>query len=367
MSFRRIAVIMAGGSGERFWPLSRKDHPKQLLRLADPHKTLIEQTVDRVQPMVGQENVWVATAPHLVGPIGQSLQGTIPNQRLLAEPHKRNTAGCMVWLAANLLAGDPQAEENLSMAVVAADHRIVPAEGFLRTMDAALKVAEETGGLVTMGIRPDRPETGYGYIETAHDPKAILDGVRVLPVTSFREKPAREQAQEYVASGRFLWNSGSFFWTLRGFLNELSHAAPELHAATHTIAQSLREGKTEQAVQQFEALPNISIDYALMEKAKQVYVAEAAFDWDDVGAWDALDRSLPSDEHGNVAQGEPVLVDTRDCIIVSEAPGVVTTVLGMDGVAVIVTPDAVLVMPKGRAQEVKRVVEELKARGIDRT
>lgn len=350
---------MAGGSGERFWPLSRQSHPKQLLKLAHPEKSLLAQSIERVEPLVGRENIIIATAPHLLKPIADALP-FLDSSQVQAEPHKRNTAGCLVWTAASILARDPTLRETASMAVLTADHRIEPAEGFQRTIQAALDLAEETGGLVTIGIRPDRPETGYGYIELAGDLPSRHE-VSCHGVRAFKEKPDADTAAQFLASGRFLWNSGTFFWRLDAFLNELALAAPELHAAVEKIAFQLREGDQQGAEDTFASIPSISIDYALMERAKQVYVVSADFKWDDVGSWDALDRSLPHDESGNVAQGSVLLIDTKNAIVMNENSRVTTCLLGVDDIVVAVTEDAVLVIPKSRAQEVKAVVEALKS------
>ncbi len=358
---RRIAVVMAGGSGERFWPLSRVQRPKQLLRLADPEKSLIEQTVERLAPLILPQDVLIATAPHLVQP----SQGVLPNlqpAQFLAEPHKKNTAGCLVWVAAQLLAQDPEARAHTSMAVLAADHRITPDEGFRATIEAALDVAESTGGIVTIGIRPDRPETGYGYIEAESSSPAIGTAqVPIRPVRQFREKPDRATAESFLAQGGFLWNSGTFFWTLDTFLSELERVAPELYTAIGELAELLKSGNIGGAADRFAQLPSISIDYALMEKAEKVYVAEAAFEWDDVGSWDALDRSLSPDAEDNVTQGDTLAIEASHNIIVSDRDETTVCLLGVDNLVVVVTDDAVLVAPKERSQEVKRIVERLKA------
>lgn len=366
MNHRRVAVIMAGGSGERFWPLSRKNRPKQLLKLASPDATMLEQTIARVRPLVAADDVVIAAAPHLVDPIRASMPD-FPAHRIFAEPCKRNTTGCLVWAAAQLLAEDPEAEEQVSMAVLTADHRVSPDDGFQRTVKAALDAAEQTGSLVTIGIRPDRAETGYGYIEVAADGNEIRHDVTVRPVAAFKEKPQREQAEAFLASGNYLWNSGTFFWTLKSFLAELTAAQPEIGAATRLIAERLRAGDQAGAEQAFADLPNLSIDYALMEKASKVQVAEAAFDWDDVGAWDALDRTLPKDDQGNVTVGDTLLLESKDCIVMNDSSRSVTCLFGVKGLTVVVTDDAVLVIPKDQAQDVKKIVEGLKAAGVDRT
>ena len=365
MSARRIAVVMAGGSGERFWPLSRRNRPKQLLALADPEKSLIAQTVDRISPLVGLENVFIATAPHLVGPIQEGLPNLLP-ENVLAEPHKKNTAGCLVWVAATVIARGVDPEE-CSMAVLAADHRVSPDEGFRNTVDAALKVAEQTGSLCTIGIRPERPETGYGYIEVGSGEGHTHHEIRVRPVSAFKEKPEREAAEQYLAAGNYLWNSGTFFWKLSDFLSELKAAAPDLEQAIHDIAALLKTGDENGANDRFAELRSISIDYALMEKASNVHVAEAAFEWDDVGAWDALDRSMESSADGNITVGNTVALEGSGNIVYSDDPNMVVTLLGVSDLAVVVTKDAVLVIPKNQAQDVKKIVEALKERGIDRT
>ncbi|MCC7101864.1 MAG: mannose-1-phosphate guanylyltransferase [Fimbriimonadaceae bacterium] len=360
---KRIAVIMAGGSGERFWPLSRQSHPKQLLKLAHPDKSLLAQSIERIEPIVGLENIIIATAPHLLDPISAALPFLGPSQ-IQAEPHKRNTAGCLVWTAANILARDPSLRETGSIAVLTADHRIEPDEGFHRTIRAALELAEETGGLVTIGIRPDRPETGYGYIELASDLES-RHNVACHSVRAFKEKPDLATAGQFLASGRFLWNSGTFFWRLDAFLAELAIAAPDLFSSIEKIAFQLREKDEIGATATFATLPSISIDYALMERAKKVFVVSADFNWDDVGSWDALDRSLPHDDSGNVAQGSSLLVDTKNSIVMNEHAGLTTCILGVEGLVVAVTGDALLVIPKDRAQEVKTLVDQLKAHRTD--
>lgn len=362
MAQRRIAVVMAGGSGERFWPLSRRLRPKQLLRLAHPERTLVEQTVSRLLPVFGPDGVYLATAPHLVEASRPYVAG-LPDTNVLAEPHKRNTTGCLVWVAACLMADDPSARETVSMAVVAADHRIDPDSGFQVTVRMALDVAEREGGIVTIGIAPDRPETGYGYIEVAGGGAELGDStVRVQRVERFLEKPSLAAAERYVASGRYLWNSGTFFWTLDTFLAELERAQPEIARAIPELASLLAQGQHEDAADRFAELPNISIDYALMEKATDVFVAHAAFQWDDVGAWDALARSLPANDDGNVIQGDVLALESYGSIVVNEAAGTTVCVLGAQDMIVVATGDAILVMPKNRAQDVRKAVEAVRAK-----
>lgn len=362
MSRRRVAVVMAGGSGERFWPLSRRVHPKQLLKLTHPQKSMLAEAVDRVEPLVRKDNVYIATAAHLVESIREGMP-QLSHERIHAEPYKRNTAGCLVWIAAQLLAENPQAAENTTMAVLTADHRIAPEDGFRQTVKTAMDTAEETGSLVTIGIRPDRPETGYGYIEVAETGATESGKIVVHPVRAFKEKPNRETAEKFVASGRYLWNSGTFFWCLDRFLSELEQAAPDLRQAVDAIAAHLRRGDIDSANQSFAEIRSISIDYALMERAKNVRVVEAAFDWDDVGSWDALDRTLPHDADGNVVSGSTLVIDTRRSIVLNENPALKICLVGVEDLTVVVTEDAIMICPKSRAQDVRQIVEKLRETG----
>jgi mannose-1-phosphate guanylyltransferase len=353
----RIAVVMAGGSGERFWPLSRAGRPKQLLPLTHASMSMLEEAVRRIEPLVGSSNVFIATSAFLQESIGST--GLVPAARLFAEPDRRNTLGALVWVAAQIMALMSKDWMNVSVAVLTADHKIGDANAFRATVATAMSTAEETGGLVTIGVRPTRPETGFGYIEAAGDP----DFTEAHRVVSFREKPALEAAVDMVAAGQFLWNSGMFFWRLRSFVDELTRVAPEVGEAVTQIAQALVAQDETAALDAFRSLPNISIDYALMEKAQNVYVVEAGFSWDDVGAWDALSRAREADGDGNVVSGNVLSLDTSNSVLINDSSSISTCVLGMEDVIVVTTDHAVLVCPKSRAQEVKRLVEELKARG----
>lgn len=349
-SNRCIGIIMAGGSGERFWPLSRRLHPKQFLNLSDPDRSMLEEAVDRLRPLCGDDGVVVATTPWLVEPTRELLG---PSVTLFAEPSKRNTSGCLVWAAAQLLSQgvDP---ESTSWAVVAADHRITPTEGFVRTVEKALEWAEKEQLLVTIGIRPNRAETGYGYIEISNECAGPLTGHRVQ---SFHEKPDRDRAESYVASRRFLWNSGMFFWTFSGFLDALQRHALDLFEAITTIAAALKEGDPAHAERIFEQIRNVSIDYALMEKASKVGVIEADFAWDDLGSWDALPRSRGTDEAGNMQVGESILVESSLNVVWNDRSESTLCLLGVEGLAVVQTEDCTLICPLDRAQEIRKLVE----------
>lgn len=362
----RVCVIMAGGSGERFWPLSRQTRPKQLLRLTNPERNLLEETVDRIAPMVSAEDVYIATAKHLQTLIRKE-GGGVPEANVLAEPCKRNTAGCLAYVAAHLLARYGTDPKGLTMAVLSADHRIGDTAAFLSTIETAMTAAEEMGCLSVIGVRPSRAETGYGYIEMAEGAAPLdLKGAAgpVYPVACFREKPDAATAAEFVATGRFFWNTGMFFWTLERFMEELSAASPVHAQAIRAMAEAMKENDDAAVERTFSLLEDISIDYALMEKCKSVAVTPATFEWDDLGAWDALDRAMEHDGDGNVAVGDPVLVDSTDCIVFNE-PGsdrMAVVAVGVSGLAIVVREDGVLVVPKDRVQEVRKAIAILKAR-----
>lgn len=367
MGYQRFAVIMAGGSGERFWPLSRRLRPKQFLKLASPTLSLVEQTLERLEPMFDPSHIFIATAPHLLDPSIDHLP-QLPVENILAEPLKRNTAGAMVWAFATILARHPDALENASVTVLSADHQIQPINVFLSTLNAAFEAAENHDVIGIIGIKPDRPETGYGYLETDPSVEPIdHQGVKTHRVKMIREKPDLTTATQFLERGGFLWNGGMFCWRLSTFMSELAIHAPEHHKAVLAIADALRAGQMEDAERAFADLPNISIDYALGEKTTKAWTTEATFTWDDVGAWDALERSLTNDESMNVTQGETVLVETSGSIVVNDTHDQTVCVLGVEDLAVVVTDDAVLVIPKHRAQDVRKVVEQLKERGIDKT
>ncbi|MBS1708847.1 MAG: mannose-1-phosphate guanylyltransferase [Armatimonadetes bacterium] len=340
---RRVAVVMAGGSGERFWPVSTKGRPKQFLNLASPDKTLLEEAVDRAIAVAGANASYIATGRHLAEASSTACPA-LPPGNVWAEPTKRNTLGCLVWVAANLLAQ----EDDATVAVLTADQRIAPMEGFASTVDKALCAAESEGGIVVIGVKPTRPETGFGYIEVGGP------AGNVHRVQRFREKPDLATAQEFLSSGRFLWNSGMFFYTLSTFMRELDRQAPEVAETTRKLSQLLRLGDTAQADELFATLPNLSIDYAMMEHAEPVFVAPAEFEWDDLGAWDALARSYAPDAAGNVVQGEADLIEANGNTVYVDGTGVRVAMLGVDDLVVVVTADRVLVLPKHRAQEVKK-------------
>jgi mannose-1-phosphate guanylyltransferase len=352
---RRIAIVMAGGSGERFWPLSTAQRPKQLLKLTSPDETMLQEAINRIAPLVGPENVVASVSSTLEAPVREA--SLVSEQNVWAEPMKRNTLGALCWAAAQLLA---RGQQETTVAVLTADHQIKEPETFRATVGAAMDLAEETNSLVVIGIRPDRPETGYGYIEA--DLKQVTkttggrEGYRSL---SFPEKPDAPTAAAFLQQGNFLWNAGMFFYTLQTFLRELEQAQPKARALVDKIAEALREGDKWKAENAFAELPSISIDFALAEKAQQVMVVPSDFPWDDVGSWDSLERTLPKNSDGNVTQGDSVLIDTTSSIVVNDSATMKVGVLGVSDVIVVVTDGAVLVTTKDQAQRVREITAKM--------
>jgi len=360
----RIGVIMAGGTGERFWPVSRPDRPKQLLPLGPSSRTLLEDTVYRLGGLIERERLTVVTSRELREPI---ITSGIPldEHQVLAEPMKRNTMGAVAWVTAHVLGTMALSPEETTLAIIPADQYVGDIETFRADLRTALAAAEQLDALVTIGITPTRPETGYGYIEVEETP-VDAPGVpgaaqRLRRVERFREKPNAETAEEFVAGGRFLWNGGMFLWRISTFLRELEHADPEIVELIGRMASALADGDAAEAERLFGDLPNLSVDYALMEHARRVLVVRAGFPWDDVGAWDAWRRVIDCDEGGNATHGRPLLIDCENCSVYNE-PGqddLFVAVVGMNDVIVAVTHDGLLVAPLERAQQVREVVRRL--------
>lgn len=349
------AVIMAGGSGTRFWPLSRTTRPKQFLRLVSS-RSLIQSVYDRCLPIVPAERFWVVTNASLVDQVAEDLP-EIPRKHLLGEPCQRNTAPC-IGLAATLIAAhDPDAV----MLVMPADHVIQPVDQFQNAVRIAEQlVSEESERLVLFGVQPRSPATGYGYIEQG---SAI--STCVFEVQSFREKPDFATAEEYVASGRFLWNAGIFVWRARTILECLNQLAPEI-AAELEILNSV-SGTTQweqQLAESFARMPSISIDYAVLEQARDVAVVTTEFEWDDIGSWEAMARLNRQDANGNTVIGRACTVDANDNILYS-TEGHVIAVQGIKNCIIVQTPDATLVADRKDDNAIRQLVERLKEQGFD--
>jgi mannose-1-phosphate guanylyltransferase len=348
------AMIMAGGGGTRFWPRSRAARPKQFLTFSGD-RTLLQATLDRIEAQVPHERCWVITSSAHRDEALQQLPN-VPADHIVGEPIGRDTAACIGLGAALIAREDPEA----TIIVMPADHVIEPVQEFRRAVHAASQLADEfPDALITFGIRPTSPATGYGYI---HRGEFVVQrqGINAHKVQSFREKPNKETAEKYVASGEYEWNSGIFVWRAHTILDELARLKPEIHAGVSRIAESW-DTPTRDASFDMEYLKveKISIDFAVMEKAKKVLVVQAPFQWDDVGSWLALERRNPQDANGNTVQALHLGINTSGCVIVSD-PGRVVATIGVSNLLIIQDGDATLVADRRDEAAVKEVVERLK-------
>jgi mannose-1-phosphate guanylyltransferase len=347
-------IVLAGGSGTRFWPASRRLLPKQLLSLAPaPSGSLIADTVRRLEPLCPPERVVVATGEHLVAATREALPWLAP-EAFLGEPRAKNTAPCIAWATAVIARRDPEA----LVMVVPSDHHIGEPERFREVLTTAVHSAKIA--ITTIGIQPTRPDTGYGYIELG---EAV--GPSVFRVARFVEKPSRAVAEEYVRGGRHLWNSGMFFFRAAALLAALREFAPEVWAAIERIEAAARisaEAEASATREAFDAVPSISIDYAVMEKASPLHVVPGSFGWSDLGSWESAWELANKDAQGNTVSEQAVYVDARDNLVVdlsSASRDKVVALVGVEGLCVVQTEDALLVMPRERAQDVRKVVEAL--------
>ncbi len=345
------AVIMAGGVGSRFWPASRAESPKQLLDLTGSGRTMIAATLDRLQPDIPPERVIVVTGRITADAVARALP-EVPRENILAEPKGRNTAPCIGWAALHVKRKDPRGV----MAVMPSDHLVGNKAAFAGAVRTAVEAARE-GHLVTFGVRPDRPETGFGYIEM----KRGEGGVR--QVKRFVEKPDLETAKKYVADKNFVWNSGMFFFTAERILAEIERQMPELSRGLSKIDQGIAAGD-EQAVlsEVFPALPAQSIDYGVMEGAIKIACVPVDFAWNDLGSWSAAYEMWEKDEDGNAVEADAVLVDSKG-LLVRAPKGKMVALVGVENLVVVDTGDSLLVCRRDRAQDVKKVVDELKDKG----
>lgn len=350
---KKTALIMAGGRGERFWPKSRKHMPKQFLSLTDDGKTMIQLTVERILPLVDLKDIYIVTNRDYL-PLVQEQLPDLPQANILCEPVGRNTAPC-IGLGAMYIARKYQ---DAIMFVLPSDHLIKYNTIFLNALSDAAEVAEQGENLVTLGITPDYPETGYGYIK--FNPNQTLG--RAFAVDGFVEKPDLEKAKEYLATEQYLWNSGMFIWKVSTILKNLEQYLPETYTGLQKIRAAIGT-QNERSVlnQEFEAFRSESVDYGIMEKAEHIYTLAGSFGWDDVGSWLAVERIRQSNEFGNVISGNAITVDTKNTIIQGEQKLIAT--VGIEDLIVVDTADALLICEKNSAGNIKKVLENLKICG----
>lgn len=349
------AVVMAGGSGTRFWPLSRRARPKQFLPLSGA-TSLLERTVSRIAPLIPRERVLVVTSEALL-PATRAELPEIPAENFLAEPMGRNTAPCIGWAALAVRRRDP----NGILVVLAADQHVTDEPGYLRVCERAIAACSE-GALITVGITPTRPETGYGWLEVGAE---LEPGVH--EVARFVEKPDLTRAEAYLAGKKHLWNGGQFFFRADAILQAIAHHLPDLAAGLDAIDRAAADGKEADEVRaRYGTLPSISIDHGVMERATGVRCVPGSFGWSDVGSWTTAWELGTRDADDNVVdEAIGVLIESRGSYVRAPA-GKVVALVGIEDLIVVDTPDALLVMPRSRAQDVRAVVAALEQKARDR-
>ena len=347
---KKTALIMAGGRGERFWPKSRVHLPKQFLSLTGDGKTMIQLTVERIAPIVAMEDIYIATNRSYKKLVMEQLP-ELPEENILCEPIGRNTAPCIGLGAVHIA----KKHADAVMYVLPSDQLITHPQIFRRTLSEAAQVAEVGEKLVTIGITPTYPETGYGYIK--FDPEQTQG--TAFAVERFVEKPDLDTARSYVASQQYLWNSGMFTWKVSTILNSMKTFMPETYEGLTRVRDAIGTAEQDAVLEkEFHGFSSVSIDYGVMEKAKDIYILSGSFGWDDVGSWLALERMQQRNEFGNVVSGNVVTVDTKNTIIQGEKK--LIAAVGVEDLIVIDTEDATLVCDKNSTGEIKKVIENLK-------
>jgi len=350
------AVIMAGGSGTRFWPWSRKKTPKQLLKITG-QETMITQTVNRIIGEISSENIYVVTTATLAESMKEELS-QIPAKNIISEPFGRNTAAC-IGLAATIIS---KRDSSAIMAVMTADHIIEPPDLFLKSLKCAEELATEKNTLITFGIKPAEPSVNYGYVQ--RDEVLIkIDGFPVYDVKCFTEKPDRITAESFLKSGEYYWNSGMFVWSVNTILENIDTLMPDLSQGLEKIGKSLETPDESSVIcQEYEKFDNISIDYGIMEKASNVKIIEAAFTWDDVGSWLAVERLNKPDQNNNTILGKHCGFNTQGNIIIGDNDHLITTINVTDMI-IVNTKDVTMVCNKNSAEDIKKLTELLKEKG----
>ena len=350
------AVIMAGGKGTRFWPLSREKRPKHLLNITG-EKSIIQYTVDRISPLVAREKILIVTGASHADQIKEQLP-QIPPENILIEPVGRNTAPCIGLATIHIQKKNPDAV----MCVLPSDHLIADTEGFLASLIAARETAKMRDCLVTVGIKPRWAETGYGYMERGTI-TATTGETKIYSVRSFREKPDAATAQTFLKNDTFFWNSGMFIWRASTLLNAIHKLLPGLYEGLATIGEAIgTDGEARVLSEVYGGIESVSIDYGVMEKAPDVVMLEGDFGWNDIGSWDALWDVLEKDTKGNVTRGKVVRSRASNCLV--HSPDKLVALVGVEDLIVVETKDALLVCRRGSSQDVKMVVEYLEGKGL---
>lgn len=341
-------VIMAGGGGTRFWPLSRRRKPKQLLNLSG-NDLMINETIERIHRFIDYENILIVTNIEQVSDMMNAVGEKIKQENILVEPTARNTSACIGYAAEVI-------EKRFGggiMCVFPSDHHIENAEEFVRIVNLGIQEVIKRDCIMTIGIQPVFPATGYGYIKFT-DEEGISKAVE-----QFVEKPDRERAEQYLVEGKYLWNSGMFIWKTVTILREIKNHIPEVFACIEQIGRSVGKTEEKDVIEQvYPVIPKISIDYGVMERSEIVRVIGGDFGWNDVGSWDMLEVLHGKDAQGNVSTGVHYGIDTKNSVIYGAGKKVVTTI-GVEDIVVVDTEDALLVCKKDRVQDVKKMVDLL--------
>ena len=356
MQEHHYAVIMAGGIGSRFWPMSTDQFPKQFHDVLGTGKTLIQQTFSRLRNAVPAENIYVVTNEQYRGLVAEQL-AEMPVENILTEPSRRNTAPCVAYAAFKILKRDPKG----TMIVAPIDHLIMNETEFTRIVNTAMNHAEESQNLVTLGIKPSRPDTGYGYIQF----KADKENGEIRAVKTFTEKPDLALAKEFIASGDFYWNSGIFIWTAQDIINRFNEHLPEMSNLFVDIVDKLDSTEEAKAIKDvYQKCTNISIDYGIMEKDKNVSVVLSDFGWSDLGTWGSLYGHVNHDEQGNAIVGKKVqMYDSKNCMV-SVPTEKLVVLQGLKDYIVVESNDVLLVCKKQEEQRIKQFLSDVKAKKL---
>lgn len=352
MNKHHYVAIMAGGIGSRFWPMSRTDMPKQFLDILGTGKTLIQQTYERYSKLVPAENIYIVTAKEYVDIVKKQLPD-FSEENIIAEPSRKSTAPCIAYIAFKLLNKDPKAV----MVAAPADNLVLETDEFIKTAKKALSFVESVNALVTIGIKPTYPNTGYGYIQ--HETKEAAPDI--YKVKTFTEKPNLELAETFIASGDFLWNAGIFIWKVKNILAAMEKHLPEIYDVFVAEKNKFNTPQEKEAVEEiYPQCTNISIDFGVMEKADNVYLIPASFGWSDLGTWNSAWENKDKDYFGNAVVGKKVMaVDAKNCIV--HVPDNKLVLLqGLDEFIVVDTKDVLLICKKDKEQEIKDYVAEVK-------
>jgi mannose-1-phosphate guanylyltransferase len=354
MNIHHYVVIMAGGVGTRFWPFSRTDYPKQFHDVLGTGKTLLQQTAERFQNVCPPENIFVVTSNDYKNIVKEQLP-QLSDDQILLEPVRRNTAPCIAYACYKIAAKDPEA----NIVIAPADHIILKEEEFARTILIALEAAQNEDILITLGITPSRPDTGYGYIQYIPDKKAVKK------VKTFTEKPYLELAKQFLESGDYVWNAGIFIWNARAIMKNFNEHLHEMSELFEDNKQFFYTSQEENAIKKiYSQCKNVSIDYGIMEKCEEVYVLLSEFGWSDLGTWKSLYDISDKDQHQNVIDGKTMTYDTSNCIIKTPKDKLVV-VHGLDGYIVAEYDNVLLICRKDEEQRVKDFVADAKSKGTE--